>query len=81
MGERLQREGTYVHRWLIHVNVRQKPTQYCNYPQLKINLKNVKYIFIKKTHPQDFAGTLVVGTLLSNVGGVGSIPGVGSHLP
>ena len=34
MGERLQREGTYVYRWLIHVNVWQKPTQYCNYPSI-----------------------------------------------
>ena len=27
-----QREGTYVYLWLIHVDVWQKPTQYCNYP-------------------------------------------------
>ena len=28
-GGRFKTEGTYVHLWLIHVNVRQKSTQYC----------------------------------------------------
>ena len=29
-GEReVEREGTYVYLWLIHVDVWQKPTQYC----------------------------------------------------
>ena len=26
---RFKREGTYVHLWLIHVDVWEKPTQYC----------------------------------------------------
>ena len=29
MGGRFKREGTYVHLWLIHVDVWQKPTQFC----------------------------------------------------
>ena len=29
MGGRFRREGTYVYLWLIHVDVWQKPTQYC----------------------------------------------------
>ena len=29
MGERFKREGTYVDLWLIHVDVWQKPTQFC----------------------------------------------------
>ena len=29
MGGRFKREGTYVYLWLIHVDVWQKPTQYC----------------------------------------------------
>ena len=29
-GERGFRMGTHVHLWLIHVNVWQKPPQYCN---------------------------------------------------
>ena len=32
---RLRREGTYVYLWLIHVDVWQKPTQYCNYLSIK----------------------------------------------
>ena len=36
MGESFKREGTYVHLWLIHVNVWQKPIQ------LKKKKKNQK---------------------------------------
>ena len=37
---KLKREGTYVYLWLIHVDIWQKPTQYCKaiILQLKINL-------------------------------------------
>ena len=35
--------GTHVCTWLIHVNVWQKPLQYCNQPPIKINkLKKIK---------------------------------------
>ena len=39
MGENFKREGTYVYLQLIHVDVWQKPTQYCKaiILQLKIN--------------------------------------------
>ena len=39
MGGRFKREGMYVYLWLIHVDVWQKPTQYCKaiILQLKIN--------------------------------------------
>ena len=42
MGGRLKREGTYVFLWLVHVDVWQKPIQYCKaiILQLKINFKN-----------------------------------------
>ena len=38
-GREVQNEGTYVYLWLIHVDVRQKPVQYCKaiVLQLKIN--------------------------------------------
>ena len=41
VGERFKREGTYVYLWLIHIDVRQKSTQYCKaiILQLKILLK------------------------------------------
>ena len=29
--------GTHVNPWLIHINVWQKPLQYCNQPPTKIN--------------------------------------------
>ena len=39
MGVRFKKEGTYVYLWVIHVDVWQKPTQYCKaiILQLKIN--------------------------------------------
>ena len=30
MGGEFSREGTYVYLWLIHVDIRQGSTQYCN---------------------------------------------------
>ena len=38
-GRRFRREGTYVYLWLIHVDIWQKPAQYCKAIifQLKIN--------------------------------------------
>ena len=48
VGGRFKREGTYVHLWLIHNDVWQKPTQYSKaiILQLKVNkfLKNVTVI-------------------------------------
>ena len=42
VGGRFQMEGTYVYLWLIHVDVWQKPIQYCrDYPSIK-------------KHPEDF---------------------------
>ena len=41
-GEEGGREGTYVYLWLIHVDVWQKPTQYCNYPPIKNRIKFLK---------------------------------------
>ena len=42
VGGRFKREGMYIYPWPIHVDVWQKPTQYCKaiILQLKINLKN-----------------------------------------
>ena len=48
MGEVFRREGTYISLWLTHVDVWQKPTQYCKAVilQLKIDL------FFKKAQSQ-----------------------------
>ena len=49
MGRRFKREGTCVYLWLIHVVVRQKPTQYCTAIILQLKHKKKK---IKKELPQ-----------------------------
>ena len=41
-GGRLKSEGTYAYLWLIHVDVWQKSTQYCNYPSIKNKLRRKK---------------------------------------
>ena len=43
-GREVQERGEYVYLWQIHVNVWQKPTQYCKVIvlQLKINYKKYK---------------------------------------
>ena len=33
-GKWFRMEGTHVYLWLIHINVWQKPSQYCNYPPI-----------------------------------------------
>ena len=45
MGRRFKREGTYV--YLIHLDVWQKPSQYCNYSPIKNKIKK-KTAFNKK---------------------------------
>ena len=37
-GGRFKREGTYVYLWLIHVDVWQKPAQYCKAMILQLNI-------------------------------------------
>ena len=42
VGDGFKREGTYVYLWLIHVNIWQKPTQYCKPIILQLNIKIAK---------------------------------------
>ena len=42
MGGGFRREGTYVHLWLIPVDVWQKPTQYCKVVILQFKKKMSK---------------------------------------
>ena len=46
MTGRFKREGTEVYLWLIHVDIRQKPTRFCKaiILQLKIIFKKKKQI-------------------------------------
>ena len=39
MGGRFKRKGTCVYLWLIHVGVWQKPSQHCNDPPIKDEIK------------------------------------------
>jgi len=37
VGGSVQDEGTRAYLWLIHADVWQKPSWYCNYPPIKIS--------------------------------------------
>ena len=52
MERRFKREGIYVYLWLIHIDVRQKPTQLCKAIILRLQLK-------KKINPKDVMYRLV----------------------
>ena len=45
MGGKFKGEGTYVHLWLIHVDVKQKPTQHCKAIVLQSKIHN--FFFFK----------------------------------
>ena len=45
VGGKFKREGTYAYLWLIHIDVRQKPTQCCK--AIICQLKIYKFIFFK----------------------------------
>ena len=59
---RFKREGTHACLWLIHVDVWQNPSQYYNYPPIKINLKNIflyfKEIILIITQSNDLEGAV-----------------------
>ena len=70
VGGRFKREGTYVHLWLIHVDVWQKSNQYCKAIifQLKIiknnrNKKHSKYNALESS-PNHFPPTPVCGKII-----------------
>ena len=45
VGGRFEREGTYIYLWQVHLDVWQKPTQFCKaiILQLKKNEKKKEY--------------------------------------
>ena len=49
VGGRFKRKSTYVYQWLIHVNVWQKPTQYCKSIKNTFFFKSIKNTFKTKT--------------------------------
>ena len=46
VGGRFKREQAYVYLWLIHVDVQQKPTQYCKEIILQVKINNFFINFI-----------------------------------
>ena len=49
MGGRFKREDTYVYLWLIHVDLWQKPTQFCK--AIILQLRNNKLKIKKRKYP------------------------------
>ena len=70
-----KREGTYVYLWLIHVDVWQKPTQYCKAIifQLKMNFKKGRLWII--------IGINIVMVIKYKLPGLGRSPGEGDGNP
>ena len=46
LGAGFRMEEAYVYLWLIHVDVWQKTSQYCNYLPIKMNKKKCCSVFI-----------------------------------
>ena len=47
-GREIQEERDYVHLWLIHVDIRQKPTQHCKTIILQLKIKKEKFRDVEK---------------------------------
>ena len=52
VGGRWKREGTYVHLWLIHADVWQRPTWYCKAIILQLKINKIYFIKVRgdRTH-------------------------------
>ena len=46
VGGRFKREGTHAYSWMIHVDVWQKPTQYCKSSILQLKINNFNFLNI-----------------------------------
>ena len=57
VGGRLKSEGTCVHLWLIHVDVWQKPAQYCKAMILQLKI-NTFFKKMKKKKPVPIPGLI-----------------------
>ena len=54
VGGRFKSKGTYVYLWLIHVDVWQKPTQYCKAITLQLKINKI-YILKSKSMEKEMA--------------------------
>ena len=73
VGGRFKREGTCVYLWLIHVDVWQKPVQYC-----KANYPPITFFFFFKERSIGLKALEVVGTEVGN--GPAKLDQVGAEL-
>ena len=48
VGGGVKKEGTWVHLWLIHIDVWQKPTQHCKAIILQLKINTLKKIKLSK---------------------------------
>ena len=64
MGREVQKEGAYVYLWLIHVDLWQKPIQFCKAIILQLKINKFKIKKKKRDQPQEGRafGYLVHGT-------------------
>ena len=58
IGGRPKREGTYKYLWLIHADVRQKPTQHCKAIALQLKINKFFFFFFKENKRRDRDGLL-----------------------
>ena len=47
---RFKREGTYAYPWLIHIDLWQKPSQYCEVIILQLKIKYLKIKMVAPTY-------------------------------
>ena len=47
---RFKREGTYAYLWLIHIDIWQKPSQYCEVIILQLKIKYLKIKMVAPTY-------------------------------
>ena len=50
VGQRFKREGTYLYLWLMHVDILQKPTEYCKTIILQLKINKLKKKRKKQRH-------------------------------
>ena len=64
MGGKFQREKTYVYLWLIHIDILQKPSQYCKAIILQFKTKQISADVSTEMNRQNLQGRAQVRIIL-----------------